>query len=71
MYPLFCFKSVLTQFLMIKLFFCICLLQLGYLLKSMCISLQLIMSVSVTLDTLDTNSSRFCLVKITVNVLKI
>ena len=36
---------------MTKPFFCICLLQLGYLLKSMYISLLLIMSVSVTLDT--------------------
>ena len=36
---------------MTKCLFCICLLQLGYLLKSMYISLLLIISVSVTLDT--------------------
>ena len=46
---------------MTKPFFCICLLQLGYLLKSMYISLLLIMSVSVTLDTVDINQILECL----------
>ena len=61
---------------MTKLFFCICLLQLGHLLKSMYITVFLIMSVSVTFHTEDTNHfcsnyCSFCLIKNAVNVLKI
>ena len=44
---------------MTKPLFCICLLQLGYLLKCMYISLLLIMSISGTLDTVDINQILF------------
>ena len=44
---------------MTKPFFCICLLQLGCLLTTLYISTLLIMSVSVTLDTVDINQILF------------